>query len=74
MTEDVLTLERPEDYRVARLHLFPSRWAWDWFVRHHRDELVAAGALVKPCGHWMVCASAFDRVVMAVGQRRAAGR
>jgi hypothetical protein len=68
----VIGLQLPEQYRAARPNVYPSLDAFRWFVRRHRDELVAAGALVAPTGRLLVHPEAFDRVVLSVGPRRAA--
>ena len=73
MTEDIQCVQPPENYRATREHLFPSVQSFAWFLRKNRDELVAAGALTRPTGRWLVQPEAFDRAVMAIGARRAAG-
>lgn len=64
-------LQRPDDYRAERPHLYPSADSFRWFVRQNRAALVEARALVCPTGRWLIQPEAFDRVVMDVGARRA---
>ena len=74
MNEVVEWLEPPDNYRSTREHVFPSAESFAWFVRKNRDELVAAGALTRPTGRWLVQPESFDRAVKAIGARRAASR
>ncbi|HEY2559929.1 MAG TPA: hypothetical protein VGI48_09510 [Caldimonas sp.] len=72
MSDEVLTLPvLPDIYRAGREHLFPSTESLNWFIKRNRAELVSAGALTLPTGRWMVQPDAFDRVVLAIGARRA---
>jgi hypothetical protein len=59
-------------YQERRPTLFPSVHSLQWFVRQHRAELVAMGALLIVGGRSTVNESAFDSVVVEVGQRTAA--
>lgn len=61
----------PDDYRAARAQIFPSNDSFRWFCRQNRSELVSSGALISPTGRNLVQPDAFDRVVLAVGMRRA---
>ncbi len=67
-----LDLRSPDDYRAERLHIYPSTDSLRWFIRRNRDELVRCGALTCPTGRWMVQPEAFDRAIVAIGQKRAA--
>lgn len=69
-----LDLQLPADYRAGRAYLYPSADSFRWFVRQHREELVQAGALIRPNGRWLVRPGLFDRVVLEVGARRATRR
>jgi hypothetical protein len=62
---------KPDEYWTARPQFFASPDSFRWFVRHHRVELVEAGALICPTGRWAVQPEAFDLVLQHVGQRRA---
>lgn len=62
-------LVSPEDYRAQRTHLYPSQQSFNWFVRKHRNELLAAGAWIKPAGAWLVSPDAFDQAVLSIGMR-----
>mgnify|MGYP000946367100 FL=1 len=66
------TLMRPDDYRADKSHIYPSADSFRWFCRQNRDELIKAGALIRPTGRWLVNPPAFDQVVLSVGARRAA--
>lgn len=68
---DASTLKLLKDYRAERSQLFPSDESLRWTIRQHRDELVSAGALVCPTGRWLVQPAAFDKVMVAIGTRRA---
>lgn len=71
MTETIGRLQLPEHYLAERPQLFPGRVNYDWFVRKNRAELIREGALTKPTGRWLVQPEAFDKVVLAIGARRA---
>lgn len=71
MTEAISSLLTVRQYREQREHIFPSESSFDWFSRHHRRELVEAGALLVIAGRRMVNPSAADRVVAHVGQATA---
>jgi len=67
-------LRKLSSYREERQHIFQSDGSLSWFLRQHRDRLVAAGALVLLSGAWHANASAFDAVVLEVGQEAAKRR
>jgi hypothetical protein len=55
------------EYRAARQRIFQSESSATWFIRHHRDRLVRAGALVKIANRTFVHPERFDAVVLDVG-------
>jgi hypothetical protein len=71
MTETTLMLVTPAEYRAAREVVFPTAESLRWFMRQHRADLVARGAIVAPTGRKLVSPGAFDSVVLEVGARRA---
>jgi hypothetical protein len=66
----VARLVPTEGYREPRAHLFPSRESLAWFIRRHRDDLVAAGALRIPTGRWLGDPDAFDRFALGLSSKR----
>jgi hypothetical protein len=61
---DIQSLVGLEEYRSAgRSSVFPSKASLDWFIRRHKDALLAAGALVSPTGRKLILPEAFDGVV-----------
>lgn len=58
-----------DEYRASRAGIFPSDHALDWFARRWRDELVAAGAMVRINRRLFVVPERFDAVVLEVGAR-----
>jgi len=50
-------------WHAANKHLFPSEPSCRWFMRRHRDTLVANGAIVKVRGIWYVNAPVMDRLL-----------
>jgi hypothetical protein len=67
-------LQKLQEYRLERQHIFQSAGALDWFVRTHRSRLIDAGALMLLAGSWHVNPSAFDITVLEIGQQAAKGR
>jgi hypothetical protein len=67
-------LARPIDYQAARANVFPSEESLRWFVRQHRDELIAAGAIVAPAGRKLISPQAFDKAVLSIGARLLSAR
>lgn len=67
-----------EDYQQANARVFPSIESMRWYVRQHRNGLLACGALLFIGGRNWVSPMAFDRYAVDVGQRaarlRAAGK
>ena len=63
-----------KDHQRDNAHIFPTPESWSWFVRQHRAELVAAGALCYVAGRILVVPEAFDSAVIKIGQRLAAAR
>lgn len=68
---EFMKLMRPEDYQAANRTLFPSMESWRWYCRVNRIELIAAGALLRPTGRWLVDPDAFHKATVAIGLRRA---
>lgn len=66
-------VQSPADYIAQRPEIFPGIESYNWFVRKNREELIAAGALLRPTGRWLVRPEAFDQAVLKIGARRAVG-
>lgn len=64
MSTNVADLVGLNAYRAARQHLFPSEGSLQWYLRRHRDRLIAAGALKLHAGRWLVHAPSFDAFVL----------
>ena len=64
----------PAEYQQQRQSIFPSQDSLRWFIRQHHQELVQQHALLMPAGKKLIAPSNFDRVVVEVGARLAAGR
>lgn len=71
---DIAQLVRLEEYQEARKHIFPSKGSLEWYLRQHRDELIAAGALLKIAGQWHAQLGRFDTTVLELGTRAAQRR
>lgn len=61
-------------YQQERQAIFPSQDSLRWFIRQHHAELVEQHALLMPAGKKLIAPSNFDRVVVEIGARLAAGR
>jgi hypothetical protein len=62
----------PEEYRQQRVpHILRTSESFRWFTRNHFNELVDAGALVKPSRRFMVQPDRFDDAIVSIGQRMA---
>lgn len=68
---EAIDLVQPDSYVEKRPEIFVSKESFNWFLRKNRDELIREGALIRPTGHWLINPNAFDRVVLAIGARRA---
>ena len=62
---DLRELATQADVRTA----FPTEQSLRWFVRHHRDELVNAGALISLANRLRFHPAAFQRVAIGIGSR-----
>jgi hypothetical protein len=71
---DLLQLRPLKEYGNDRAHVFPSPTSMTWFVRKHRQELIAGGALLMIAGRWYVNPEKFDGFVLEEGARAAAKR
>lgn len=63
-------LQAPDEYRSStpgRQRLFPSKGAFDWYYRTHRDDLVRCRAVLMICGRRMVNPELFDNFVVNAG-------
>lgn len=65
---DLSKLKLPADYVSTRPHIFPSDSSLKWFIRRHREKLVAAQAISRPLGRDLINEEKFDSVVLEVGQ------
>jgi hypothetical protein len=71
---EVLDLKTPEEYRAERPHLFASHESFKWFLHKHRDELVSAGAVLRPASRLLIHAERFDQAVLRIGARKVGSR
>lgn len=62
------------EYQQQRQAIFPSPDSLRWFIRQHHDELVEQRALLMPAGKKIIAPANFDRAVVEIGARLAAGR
>lgn len=46
---------------------YPTRQSFEWFIRVHRDRLVAAGAMILVAGRWRFHPASFKDVVVEIG-------
>lgn len=49
-------------------HTFPSKDSLKWFVRRHREELAAAGALICITGRLRFHPTLFQRTAVEIGR------
>jgi len=64
-------LNTREEYVTTYPHLFPSVPSLDWFIRLHREELIAAGALLRLRSRLMIDVARFNEVVVQVSRKAA---
>ena len=67
-------LRRLAEYQQSRRHVFRSEGSLTWYIRTNRRQLVDAGALVLIAGTWHANETAFDSVVIEIGQAAAKRR
>lgn len=63
-----------EAYCEQHRHIFPSAESWRWFLRQHRDELVARRALYFLAGKSLVKPEAMSAALEEIGHRLAKAR
>ena len=63
-----------QEYQRANQHIFPTAESWRWFVRQHRAELTACGAVCFLAGRMFVVAETFNAAIIDIGRRLAAAR
>lgn len=63
-----------EEYRAANASIFPSVESWRWFIRQHRSELDAAGALCYLAGKVFVRPEVFAECLVRIGTRLSKAR
>lgn len=68
---DLLTLS---EYRERRSHIFGADESVRWYLRQHRQELLARGALLHIHGRLWINPPAFDAYVIEEGQKAAVRR
>jgi hypothetical protein len=61
-------LMEPTHYVDARSWVFRGVESWKWFVRRHRLELGARGAVLELGGRLLVHAAKFDAAVLELAQ------
>lgn len=66
-TSDVAALKASDYYRQSRQNLFATEGSFQWYLRRHKAELIAAGALLLIAGRWQIDAEKFDAFVLAAG-------
>jgi hypothetical protein len=52
---------------------FPTKHSLDWFVRRHRDQLAASGALIIVTGRLHYHPKRFEESVVDIGRMAASG-
>lgn len=52
---------------------FPTKHSLDWFIRRHRDQLAACGALIIVTGRLHFHPDRFEQAVVEIGRQAAAG-
>lgn len=52
-------------------HTFPTKDSFNWFFRQHRDELVAAGAVINITGRLRFHPARFQQAAADIGRRLA---
>lgn len=68
--EDLVPLE---EYRQSRTVIFRSQTGLEWLIRHNRNRLTRAGALLVLGGRRFANPPVFDREVLAIGREAACG-
>ena len=63
MSHDISQYRPLKGFEAERSVIFPSSESLRWFVRMNREELVEAGALMRPSGRWLVSPDLIDGVV-----------
>ena len=66
VSDALASLMLPDEYQKARQRHFPSKGSLEWYVRMHRGELIAMGAVLKHRGMWHVHADRFDQAVLKI--------
>jgi hypothetical protein len=61
------------DWRASNPHIFPSDTSLRWHLRRHRAVYIAAGALFKLAGRFVVDPPKFEETMRLVGQQVAEG-
>jgi len=64
----------PGGWREKNEHLYRNDTSLRWFLRHHRDECVKAGALFRVSGRFFCIPERMEAVVREIGARVAAER
>jgi len=67
-TDEVRTVT-PEEQQKRNPAMFPSISSIQWFMRAHREELAAKGAVISPTGRKLLVQPVFDQVVIEIGRR-----
>ena len=65
-------LKSPTDYLSAAKNVFPSEASLKWYIRRHRQDLIAAGALLIINRRSLIDPPRFDAVVIQSALGRAA--
>lgn len=73
-TSELAELLPPDEYGAQRRNVFPSGASLEWYMRKHRQALVACGALRLIAGRHKVLPSRFDAHVLEAGTSAAAQR
>jgi hypothetical protein len=68
---DLLTLD---EYRARNERVFPSNASLSWFIRSHREGLVAAQAILVLNRRLLIEPMRFDAAVLAIGYQTASDR
>ena len=57
------------DWRASNPHIFPTDMSLRWHLRRHRVAYIAAGALLKLAGRFVIDPPKFEETMRRVGQQ-----
>lgn len=75
MNDSVLsTLVTTDQFHEGRKHVFPASQSIEWYIRHHKSNLVDCGAILIIAKRRLIDPQAFDTYVLNAGRLAAAKR